>query len=402
VAELAAPATGTTSDVTLTFSVTKDGTTSDAEVTATLTYVAADTEGTTDASWTLPSGKLTVGDYQVTVAGTVGVKTETPPAGDKHTVTITDPTNGTLTVKVGNVEVTSGSQHDKDSTVTITATPNDGYALAEITVNGTKLEAKEGVYSFTLTKDVTIAATFEAIEYTLAVNETKIDIDGTETGGTISVAIGSDAAVTDLTNLKATVEDEIVVTVVAPADYIANVSGVAGATQEDADQDSAKKTTYTFQMPAENTTVKVAYEPLGAYSITIDEANSHGTVTVLKTADEGAVVDVAIAAEAGYKVTAVTAKQTDDNTPVTVTEVKDEDNNVTAYRFTMPAADVTITVTYAEVPFTITVADYEAGHKVEVAGGTSAVAGSTVSFTATPKAGYKVGNVKVTYGTDGV
>jgi len=46
-------------------------------------------------------------------------------------------------------------------TVTITATPNEGYALASITVNGTAIEAVEGVYSFEMpAKEVTVAAVF--------------------------------------------------------------------------------------------------------------------------------------------------------------------------------------------------------------------------------------------------
>ena len=46
-------------------------------------------------------------------------------------------------------------------TVTITATPNDGYALASITVNGTAIEAVEGAYSFEMpAEEVTVAAVF--------------------------------------------------------------------------------------------------------------------------------------------------------------------------------------------------------------------------------------------------
>lgn len=46
-------------------------------------------------------------------------------------------------------------------TVTITATPNEGYALASITVNGTAIEAVEGVYSFEMpAEEVTVAAVF--------------------------------------------------------------------------------------------------------------------------------------------------------------------------------------------------------------------------------------------------
>ena len=73
------------------------------------------------------------------------------------TVTITAPTNGTLTVMNGEDEVTSGDEIEVNSVLTITATPDDGYILTEVTVNGSAYAES----TLTLTENVTIAASFE-------------------------------------------------------------------------------------------------------------------------------------------------------------------------------------------------------------------------------------------------
>ena len=72
-------------------------------------------------------------------------------------VTITTPSNGTLTVMNGEDAVSSGDEIEVNSILTITATPSEGYKLIEVTVNGNKYTAS----TLTLTENVTIAASFE-------------------------------------------------------------------------------------------------------------------------------------------------------------------------------------------------------------------------------------------------
>ena len=73
------------------------------------------------------------------------------------TVTITPPSNGTLVVKDGDDPITSGDDIEVGTTLTIVATPADGYILTEVTVNGSAYTEA----TLELTEDVTIAATFE-------------------------------------------------------------------------------------------------------------------------------------------------------------------------------------------------------------------------------------------------
>ena len=89
----------------------------------------------------------------------IRIQSAQPPVSEpepiRYTLTITTPENGTLETSVTN-GVAAGT------TVTVTATPAEGYALDEITVNGFALA--EGVTTFEMPDhDVTVAATFMAI-----------------------------------------------------------------------------------------------------------------------------------------------------------------------------------------------------------------------------------------------
>ena len=77
-------------------------------------------------------------------------------------LTITQPSNGTITVKNGQTELTSGNQVQKGATLTITATPDSNYTLDQLTVTGaTKQE--NGTYKVNADATaLTVAATFKA------------------------------------------------------------------------------------------------------------------------------------------------------------------------------------------------------------------------------------------------
>ena len=84
---------------------------------------------------------------------TVDVKTEEPenPAlvPDPNPITITQPANGTVSTNLSNSSA--------GATITVTATPNSGYELAYITVNGEKIEGN----TFTMPDEaVTVSAVF--------------------------------------------------------------------------------------------------------------------------------------------------------------------------------------------------------------------------------------------------
>ena len=85
-----------------------------------------------------------------------------------YTVTITAPENGTLSVKVGDTDVTSGDKYPAGTVLKITATPNDDYNFKNIQVidASTHTLTASNIMNYTLTAhDTQIKANFTAKVY---------------------------------------------------------------------------------------------------------------------------------------------------------------------------------------------------------------------------------------------
>lgn len=192
----------------------------------------------------------------------------------------------------------------------------------------------------------------------------------------------------DAANNEAKENDTVTVTLTANSGY--RVKAADAVTVKDADNGNVAVTagasnTYTFKMPAKAVTVTGAF--IKEYTITADSA-----VAVDKTA--------AIAGEE-VTITGITPPTGQTGGVAKVTYMKDGaavEVPVTNGKFTMPAADVTVTAVFDAV-YTIT-----ADATVDV-NKTSAPKGAEVevSAKATAPAGYKDGTgvVKVTYTKDG-
>lgn len=110
-------------------------------------------------------------------------------AATKYDITVTAPTNGTVTVK--NADGTAVEKAAEGDEITITATANTGYVLDTLKVNGTAVTAAaDGSYTHTMTAaNTTVEATFKVKEVPL----TAITLDET-----VAVVVG------DTTKLTAT------------------------------------------------------------------------------------------------------------------------------------------------------------------------------------------------------
>jgi len=86
------------------------------------------------------------------------------PPVNNHTVTITAPTNGTITVLDGETQISDGGEVEDGTTLTISAAGNTGYHLSALTVNGNAFTSGN---TYDLDDDITIAATFAANTYTV-------------------------------------------------------------------------------------------------------------------------------------------------------------------------------------------------------------------------------------------
>ena len=74
-----------------------------------------------------------------------------------YAVTFAAPANGTLVVKNAGVAIASGDKIEAGTTLTVEATPANGYVLAALTAGETDIKESK---SFTVTADVEVAATF--------------------------------------------------------------------------------------------------------------------------------------------------------------------------------------------------------------------------------------------------
>ena len=184
-----------------------------------------------------------------------------PGPATKYTVEVTEPQNGTLTVKVGGQDISSEG-HDEDSDVVITAKPDMGYCLLELKVNNGAVKTDIGAdgtytYTFKLKQNTTISATFESIpkdKYSLTVNAAPT-VGGTATGNVAQLEAGAKAIVT-----------------IKPSDgYTIGIVTNNGVAVESTliKEGEAGSYTYEFTMPADNVAinvifvhVKVAYNPV--------------------------------------------------------------------------------------------------------------------------------------------
>ena len=79
----------------------------------------------------------------------------------KYTVSATAGTGGSVSIKNGSSEVTSDTEVEANTSLTFTATPNDGYEFANWT-DGTKVVSTDATYTATVTAAISLTANFKA------------------------------------------------------------------------------------------------------------------------------------------------------------------------------------------------------------------------------------------------
>lgn len=251
------------------------------------------------------------------------------------------------------------------TSVTVVATPKDGYTLTadgvvvtygdNQTLKATPDTEKANTYTFAMPAgDATVSAAFEEVK------KYNVTVAGTVENGTVGVEPKTAAAkdvvtvtVTPNTNFKYT-------------DGSLKATYTDGGTKKEINDFKAvdgKENTYTFEMPAADVTVSAAFEPVKVetYSVTINPSDN-GTVTADKTADLKAgdtviltvtpaddMYTLAQLAENGLKVTYTDAAGTAQ--PVEVAE----GTEANTYTFEMPAADVTVAAQFTVVKYGIEV-----------------------------------------------
>ncbi len=353
---------------------------------------------------------------------------EEPPAPTTYDITITAPENGTVTVDKAKAE--------EGETITITATPTEGYVLEAITVNGTAIEGNTFVMPAAA---VTIAATFKKKEVA-PVGTPKLSIADfeIEAGATANVTINLDQAGNKLLAFQADIVlpegltiqgkpkavtgtmtdefgDETEPTVTFANGRIVVYSGDGYAFNEDATSIVTLKVVAAdnfasgviklenitisadgnVKIELDNAVTKVngggGEEPV-TYGITISTP-VNGTVTADKTeAEAGEKVTLIVTPAEGYELDALTVTEA---TGAAVTLAADN-------TFVMPAGAVTITATFKKtevtpVTYDITIQGVENG--TVTADKAKAEAGEKVTLIVTPAEGYELDALTVTEAT---
>lgn len=362
---------GTTSntyikDDTVTLTVEKEGTdivtvtakNGDTDVALTEVQEAAQDEAaaqaTTEKAKTVYT--FTMPDGDVTISVTKAAKTYAVKVADanKDTLKITSPEADLDKVAEG-------------TSVTVVATPNDGYTLTadgvvvtygdNQTLKATPDTEKANTYTFAMPAgDATVSAAFEEVK------KYNVTVAGTVENGTVGVEPKTAAAkdvvtvtVTPNTNFKYT-------------DGSLKATYTDGGTKKEINDFKAvdgKENTYTFEMPAADVTVSAAFEPVKVetYSVTINPSDN-GTVTADKTADLKAgdtVILTVTPADDMYKLAQLAENglviKAGENTDVPYTAGEKPNT----YTFEMPAADVTVTAKFTIVKYGIEVTPTDGG-----------------------------------------
>lgn len=353
-------------DDTVTLTVEKEGTdivtvtakNGDTEVALNEVQEAAQDEAAAQATtekaktvytFTMPNGDVTISVEKN--AKTYAVKVAD---ANKDTLKITSP-------EADLNKVTAGT------TITVVATPKDGYTLTadgvvvtygdNQTLKATPDTEKANTYTFAMPAgDATVSAAFEEVK------KYNVTVADTVENGTVGVEQKTAAAkdvvtvtVTPNTNFKYT-------------DGSLKATYTDGGTKKEINDFKAvdgKENTYTFEMPAADVTVSAAFEPVKVetYSVTINPSDN-GTVTADKTADLKAgdtVILTVTPADDMYKLAQLAENglviKAGENTDVPYTAGEKPNT----YTFEMPAADVTVTAKFTIVKYGIEVTPTDGG-----------------------------------------
>lgn len=381
-------------DDTVTLTVEKEGTDTDI---VTVTAKSGDTEvalnevqeaaqdeaaaqATTEKAKTVYT--FTMPDGDVTISVTKAAKTYAVKVADanKDTLKITSPEADLDKVAEG-------------TSVTVVATPKDGYTLTadgvvvtygdNQTLKATPDTEKANTYTFAMPAgDATVSAAFEEVK------KYNVTVAGTVENGTVGVEPKTAAAkdvvtvtVTPNTNFKYT-------------DGSLKATYTDGGTKKEINDFKAvdgKENTYTFEMPAADVTVSAAFEKIATetYTVTVTKDGA-GKVTVneqeteklegLKSGDTVTLkinpidTDTLLTELAGVTVT---------SGKVDVSTTKVDENT---YTFKMPDGDVNVSVKFTTVEYGIEVKMLGEGEGTITFtdGKTRFAAGTSVTATITP------------------
>ena len=285
---------------------------------------------------------------------------------------------------------------NEETSATVTITPNTGYKLSKLTVNGTDVTSsvKDNQYTISnISANTTIVATFEQITYTLSVQAT----------GNGSVAYNGTSAKNTTRNFEVNHGTSATLTITPDAGYRLASLTVNGTNVTS----SVSNNRYTINSISGNTTVVATFEqiPVTSYSLSIQSGaggsvSFDGTTITNKTQsftiNEGTSATITITPNTGYKLSKLTVNGTNVTSSVS--------NN--KYTINSISANTTVVVTFEQITYSLSV---QATGNGTVTYNSTATKNKTNSFTVnhgssatlsiTPDSGYRLASLTVN-GTD--
>ncbi|MGV8074065.1 MAG: PKD domain-containing protein [Syntrophobacteraceae bacterium] len=259
----------------------------------------------------------------------------------------------------GSISPTPSATVNSGANQTFTITPNSGYKVASVTVDGAALANPVTSYTFSnVTANHSIAATFAINTYTIT----------SSAGSNGSISPTPSATVNSGTSQTFTITP--------------NSGYKVASVTVDGNALSNPVTSYTFSNVTANHSIAATFA-INTYTIT-SSAGANGSIspTPSATVSSGANQTFTITPNSGYKVASVTV----DGTALS--------NPVTSYTFSNVTANHSIAATFAINTYTIT---SSAGANGSISPTPSATvnSGANQTFTITPNSGYKVASVTV-------
>ena len=311
-----------------------------------------------------------------------------------HTLSITATDNGSATYDNNVIKgKTQTFTVNEGTSATVAFTPDAGYKIASVKVNGTDITTNVVSNTYTITNisaDVTLIVTFEAITHTLSITAS----------GNGSATYNSTAIRGETQTFTVNEGTSATVTFIPDAGYrlaSVKVNGTDVTT-------NVVSNAYTITNISANVTLTVTFEAI-THTLSIT-ASGNGSASYNSTAirgetqsftvNEGTSATVTFTPDAGYKIASVKVNGTD----VTESVV---DNKYTIGNI---SADVTLTVTFEAITHTLSIM---ASGNGSVTYNSTAIRdktqtftlneGSSATVTIAPDAGYRLASVMVN-GTD--
>ena len=311
------------------------------------------------------ANNLTAGEHCFSIRGVCDDNSESMSAQSCVTVTGTTPTY-TVTVNAGNggsVNPSGVQTVAQGSNFTFTATPNDCYQIANVTVNGTAVTLNNNQYTISnITANQIVNVTFSQLSYTI--NATA------DNGGSISPAGQS----------TVNCGDDITYTITPNNGYMVASLTVDG-------QNVGSQSSYTFTDVDANHTIAATFEQIPAGQITIVvNADAEGgivTPTGTQTITSGSIFTFTVTPDNCYTIGTVTLN----GTAVTL-------NANNQYTIQNVTTEQTVNVTFNQITYTIAASAGSNG-SITPAGSVEVGCGNDATFTITPNQGYEIASVIV-------